>query len=274
MSHFKLPVISIGFNRFLVVLLTQFAFASALSAQLPALSLEQKTWLGTRIFDNECGGRFDCLTSWNEGEEFPSLGIGHFIWYAPGQRAPFEETFPALLDYLESQGATLPPWLQDSPQESPWLSRAHFYDEYDGERMRALREFLFATRGLQADFIVTRMADSWHDILAEDVGEQNLLADRLAAIAAAHPPDGVYALIDYTHFKGTGLNPDERYGGQGWGLMQVLQLLPPAPDLEDFVASAETVLRRRIANAPFERGEQRWLAGWLNRVQTYLPGTP
>ena len=41
--------------------------------------------------------------------------------------------------------------------------------------------------------------------------------------------------------------------------------------LEDFVTAASQVLARRVANAPFERNEQRWLAGWQKRVAAYLP---
>jgi len=31
------------------------------------------------------------------------------------------------------------------------------------------------------------------------------------------------------------------------------------------------VLDRRISNAPAERRESRWRAGWHNRLQSYLP---
>ena len=40
--------------------------------------------LGQRIWKNECAGSVQGLVSWNEGEAFPSLGIGHFIWYPAG----------------------------------------------------------------------------------------------------------------------------------------------------------------------------------------------
>jgi hypothetical protein len=55
-------------------------------------------------------------------------------------------------------------------------------------------------------------------------------------------------------------------------LLQVLQQMQSTTvSLENFVAAAEVVLRRRVDNAPVERDEQRWLAGWVNRLQTYLP---
>jgi hypothetical protein len=39
--------------------------------------------------------------------------------------------------------------------------------------------------------------------------------------------------------------------------------------LDEFAASAKTTLRRRVANSPPERGEARWLPGWLARVDGY-----
>ena len=43
---------------------------------LPRLNTADAEWLGERIFANECATQRACLTSWNEGEDFPSLGIG------------------------------------------------------------------------------------------------------------------------------------------------------------------------------------------------------
>ena len=82
----------------------------------------------------------------------------------------------------------------------------------------------------------------------------------------------LYALIDYLHFKGSGLSEQEQYRQQGWGLKQVLLTMNPnEPDaLFAFVSAASNVLSTRVANAPPQRNEQRWLAGWQNRLQTYL----
>jgi hypothetical protein len=64
--------------------------------------------IGKRIWQNECNGTIAGLTSWNEGENFASLGIGHFIWYPKGQRGPFEESFPKLINFISRRGAKLP----------------------------------------------------------------------------------------------------------------------------------------------------------------------
>ena len=78
---------------------------------------------------------------------------------------------------------------------------------------------------------------------------------------------------DYVNFKGDGLSPTERYKGQGWGLLQVLTDMK-ARDAADapraFADSAKRVLTRRVENSPPERGERRWLAGWLNRCESYV----
>jgi hypothetical protein len=93
--------------------------------------------------------------------------------------------------------------------------------------------------------------------------------------ALERSPKGLYPLLDYVNFKGEGISPTERYNGQGWGLLQVLLAMSPVQPgpqaLEEFARAAEEVLTRRIANAPPERHEARWLAGWRSRLNTYRP---
>ena len=45
----------------------------------------------------------------------------------------------------------------------------------------------------------------------------------------------------------------------------------PAAAVE-FSQAAIRMLERRVANAPPERGEQRWMPGWRNRCLTYAQG--
>ncbi|RYD29224.1 MAG: hypothetical protein EOP87_18635, partial [Verrucomicrobiaceae bacterium] len=51
------------------------------AAAASGLSGAQKAAIGRKIWQNESGGTVNGLTAWNGGEGFPSLGIGHFIWY-------------------------------------------------------------------------------------------------------------------------------------------------------------------------------------------------
>ncbi len=246
------------------------------SAQLslPRLDSEQLMWLGDRIYSNECNKQTACLTTWNQGEDFPSLGIGHFIWYRQGQSEIYTETFPALLDFLQREGVQLPSWLDETDREQPWPDRAAFMAATDDESLVALRKLLSETTARQTAFIAERFRLTVPQLLDSlPESESLLLESRISRIANSDVPMGMYALIDYVHFKGTGLNPDERYQGEGWGLLQVLQQMEDneVSPLTAFVRSASAVLQRRVTNAPVERQEQRWLNGWLNRLDTYLP---
>lgn len=258
-------------------MLLQFATFTSAWAQLPELSMRQLSWLGDQIFANECNRNHDCLTGWNEGEQFPSLGIGHFIWIPAGQQAQFEETFPALIDFLLEEGVDVPDWIASARHSgAPWQSRSEFYAQFASPKMGQLRRFLYASRNEQAIFIARRLWQTLPELTAGlPAPETALIQQRFHSIANSSPPYGLYALIDYLHFKGSGLHATERYQGQGWGLLQVLlNMEPAATHLDSFITSAAWVLQRRVANSPAERNEQRWLAGWTARLQTYRPASP
>lgn len=250
-------------------------WALAAGAQAPALNSAELLWLGDRIFANECNSRPECLTAWNEGEDFPSLGIGHFIWYRAGQQAPFAETFPDLIAFMQARGAEPPAWLIAAGLEQPWPDRAAFLAANAAPQLAELRAWLAQHTDLQTAFIISRFDGALARMLdAAAPEERAALAAKFNAVAGAEPPYGLYALIDYVHFKGEGTKGSERYQGEGWGLLQVLRGMPdkPATPLQEFVASARATLARRVALAPAERNEQRWLNGWNARVATYLPG--
>lgn len=225
--------------------------------------------IGEKIWKNECGGTIKGLTHWNKGENFASLGIGHFIWYPTDKKEGFQETFPALLQFLLKEGAVLPNWLNDA-SGCPWNTRESFYEEIDSTRMESLRQLLYSTRHLQAIFIAKRLETTIPQII-----ESCTQTDKDKIIAHFHnlanDADGLYALIDYLNFKGSGTSSSETYKGQGWGLLQVLQGMPSSKQpLAAFVEAAKEVLKQRVQNSPAEKGEQRWLKGWFNRVDTYL----
>lgn len=237
-----------------------------------ALTSAQLDWVGQQIFRNECAGRFQCLVHWNDGEAFPSLGIGHFIWYPKGVQGRFVESFPALIEYMEQRQASIPEWLRAlDPFDAPWDDKAAFLAVDDSPRLAELREFLAGTQGIQAEFIFRRARQSLAGVVeAAPDDRKPEIAARLEALSQT--PGGVYAIIDYVNFKGEGLSPTERYNGQGWGLLQVLLEMSGSPDqaaLVQFREAAGTVLTRRAENAkdPIER--VRWLPGWLKRLETY-----
>jgi hypothetical protein len=240
---------------------------------LPALSKEESSWIGERIFANECNLKTACLTSWNTGEDFPSLGIGHFIWYRENQREAFVESFPQLLEFYDSQAVALPGWISERERrDSPWLTREEFQADFDSPRMQQLRDFLNSTRHVQVEFIIRRMHASLPTLMS--ASERPRAVEQLfLEISRSDSPMGMYALIDYINFKGEGASASERYLGEGWGLLQVLEHVldtrEPGPLMPQFTRAASHILTRRVANSPPERGEQRWLAGWNKRVASY-----
>lgn len=261
-------------NKSLWFVFIQFWACTDAYGQVFQLSSDDIDWLGERIFINECAARFDCITSWNKGEEFPSLGIGHFIWYQAEQKGPFEETFPALVNFMASRHAEIPKWLLHTKNvDSPWESRAEFYENFNSPDMVELREFLAAHRSLQVEFILQRLNQSLKTIISGfPLADRPKIRNIVQSIANSHERYGTYALIDYVHFKGTGLTPTEKYKNQGWGLKQILEkMMASPPTLYSFVQAAKSVLETRVTNAPLRRNEQQWLPGWKKRVESYLP---
>jgi len=234
------------------------------------MSQEVTEKIAEKIWKNECGGKLEALTCWNEGESFGSFGIGHFIWYPAGEKKFFQETFPELLKFFQNAGIVLPSWLSEA-DGCLWPSREAFYENFHSQKMVVLRDLLLRTKNLQASFIVSKVEKVFKEI------EERLAKDKRGAVLQAfhqltRNPNGMYALVDYLNFKGAGISPEEAYQGYGWGLLQVLQGLSPNADdvVADFAASAKKVLARRVANSPPGRHEERWLKGWYNRINTYL----
>ncbi len=231
--------------------------------------------IGRKIWQNECNGTIEGLTSWNKGEDFPSLGIGHFIWYVKGRPGPFKESFPQLIKYMKSRGVAMPGWVA-SANGSPWTSRQVFLAEQNSPQMKELRRFLADTVSVQTGFIVQRLENALPAM--KSVTSNKADRDRLQSnfYAVAKSSSGVYALIDYVNFKGEGIKPEEKYKGQGWGLRDVLLEMKSNSGgraaANEFSEAAKRVLRRRVANSPPSRGESRWLAGWMNRCESYKKG--
>ena len=238
------------------------------------LTPEEINWIGEKIFANECSSRNDLLVQWNDGEDFLSLGIGHFIWYPKGGRGPFEEAFPVFLRFAKSAGADIPLWLgKDINQPCPWAAKEEFLRSQTEKKLIELRVFLENTKPLQAEFIIERFRNSLPSVMQaiSDAGQKEQIEKRIEMLFST--VQGTYALIDYANFKGMGVLPSERYKDQGWGLLQVLSGMKDeemAPDaVKEFSRSADRVLTRRVENSPKGRDEQQWLAGWRNRVKTY-----
>jgi hypothetical protein len=233
------------------------------------LSPQASAKIGQRIWKNECGGTVAGLTSWNAGENFASLGIGHFIWYPAGVNGPYEESFPSLLAHLQRSGVRLPEGL--TPQmDCPWPTKQSFTAALNGPQLTQLRNMLAATVPQQTEFLANRFLRGTGKIIdAAPAAEKEAIAGRIKALSAV--PAGIYAMMDYTNFKGEGVNPSERYQGQGWGLLQVLQAMRGQPQGQaaavEFSRASKEVLGRRISLAP--KNESQWRAGWFSRCDGY-----
>ena len=227
----------------------------------------QKNTIAYKIYQNECAANPKNLLHWNKGENFPSLGIGHFIWYPKGVHERFEESFPKFITYLKSQKVAIPKWLEEQ-KYAPWNSAKEMQKS---NQAKQLQTFLIHTIPQQAAFIKSRVTNILPRLL-QSTPKKNHNHIKTIFYALKHSPNGNYILIDYLNFKGAGTNLHERYHNQGWGLLQVLLLMKNTnnPTLE-FMKCAKKILLRRVKNAPPSRDEKRWLRGWFNRINTYKP---
>ncbi len=254
------------------ILIVNFFFCSMLypSTLIPHLTPTQAEQIGKRIWQNECAGRIDQLTFWNKNEPFSSLGIGHFIWFPQDYHGPYTQMFPLVIAYLKKNKIIIPQWIQKSIF-CPWKNRNVFYQQFDTKKMQELRDLLSSTVALQAQFIIQNFEKSLKTMVKTVArNERKKIKQRLSAIAQSS--GGLYALIDYKNFKGSGTNQKESYCGHRWGLLQVLQNMDihTQPPCKAFVDSAKKVLEKRVALAPLEKPEKQFLAGWVKRLNTYL----
>ncbi|MFZ1388495.1 MAG: hypothetical protein WBP46_05365 [Thiolinea sp.] len=236
-------------------------------------SAQEMNPIGERIFRNETDGDASKLLRWNSQGNFADLGIGHLVWYPANQRGSYAETFPSFLKYAQSKNVPLPTWLANRPSDGgPWANKAAFERAKDDKQMRELATFLEKTTGLQAAFMADQLRRNMPSMV------QTLPAQyRQAALnnfqIMEKTPGGLYPMLDYMVFQGTGASVNERYNGHGWGLLQVLlnmEKVQPGPNaLAEFMRSAGDSVTHRVAAAPADRHEARMLSAWQTRVRTY-----
>lgn len=253
-----------------LMLLFFYSHAYAQQAGKRELTSAELACLQKLVYFNECSGKPDRLIIWSEDEDFPSLGIGHFIWYPPNQPEPYRETFPQLLVFLKEKGVAVPAWINSG---LPWTSREDFLKDLENPRMAELRVFLLKTGDFQTQFIVQRIEQLLPKML-DSVPKEKKIAIAEKFYAVEDTPNGMFALIDYVNFKGEGTALTERLEGVGWGLLQVLEEMNLPEDrtkaLEEFVDAAERVLERRVKSTFAKKDETKRLKGWKNRVRHYL----
>ncbi len=239
----------------------------------PKLSQYELNVIAEKIYQNETSGNPKNLMFWSKNETFPSIGIGHFIWYPAGQPKIFDETFPAMIDYYIANKVQIPKWLYYARKTgAPWRDRATFERSRNDKEFRQLETLLLNTKALQTQFFFDRLHESIPEIVKHVAPQyRQHIVNNYNALAATK--GGWYPLIDYINFKGKGIKATERYKGQGWGLLQVLQNMRPVKPgpfaLQEFARSAKEILERRVRNSPPEKNEARWMPGWINRINSY-----
>lgn len=249
------------------------------SETLPKLSIppDIAARVGRQVWLNESGGRPEGVTAWNDAEDFPSLGIGHWIWFKAGGNPMFEESFPRLVEFIRARGVKPPAWLDRTPvPPCPWPDKAAFMRDFQSPRMLELRRFLLDSIPQQTQYLLQRTEAAVPKMMAvlSTPDERRHLLGQLNRVVASSPD--LYPLIDYVNFKGEGISPKETTfdpptgRNQGWGMRWLLSEMkgtetgPPA--LAEFSRAAKYVLDRRIRNHP---PSARWRIGWHKRCDTY-----
>lgn len=229
---------------------------------------EQLDKVSELIFKNEASGKKENLIVWNGGEEFISLGIGHFIWYSEGYNGVFQESFPQLQEHLVKRGYILPKLLNST--DAPWMTKEEYLIARNTADFKDAIEFLYETKEVQMELIAIRAEKALEEILKYTDRPQEI---EKAFYDVYNSPFGIYPIIDYVNFKGEGIKESEQYNNKGWGLLQVLEYVADNKEnispIDKFVMGAKFVLKRRVDNSDPARNEAKWLPGWNKRVDTY-----
>jgi len=260
------------------ILLLSLLWLSTLFSSSIQLSQRDALYVAKKVWQNEGAGKDKYLVWWNKGEDFASVGIGHFIWFPKGHTERFREVFPMYVAFMEKKGGKLPTWLT-SKTSFPWQTKAAFFKAKKDKTRQYTELFSFLKRSMpqQAEFMALRLSNALPQMLqtVSDPKRKAVIKQRFHEVMYNKDGPvnkrGLYVLLDYTNFKGEGTLKSERYNGQGWGLLQVLEHMDPKEKNKQkaFAFSAKKMLSRRIKNSPSERGEERWRKGWNVRLETY-----
>jgi len=260
------------------VILFIFLSLTVLFSSSIELTQDQANYVAKKVWQNEGAGQDKYLVWWNKGEDFASVGIGHFIWFSKGHTEKFREVFPLVVAFMEKKHVKMPLWL-NSRTALPWTTKSAFFQakQSRSKQYTELFRFLKSTIPYQAEFMADRLTKALPQILEtiDDPRRKVLVKRRFYEVMYSKNGSinkrGLYVLLDYTNFKGEGTLKSERYKGQGWGLLQVLEHMDPKETNKQkaFALSAKAMLDRRIKNSPKVRGEERWRKGWNIRLDTY-----
>ena len=229
------------------------------------VSKEHHAVIGQHVRLNYTGGKYELLTYWSKDDAYPMLGIANFLWYPAGYRGKFSDDFPSVQAALQAEGVALPDWLKPG-RPAPWPDREAFIAKFHSEEMEQLRQMLASTVEIQTRVLIARAERSFSamlDVLPQE--ERPAIREEFERVAATTV--GVYALVDYVHFKGEGAiaDADKRKGSRG--LLRVLEVMSRGPHSavanEDFADAAIQVL------IPPDATPSNWHSIWRRHVDTY-----
>ncbi len=259
------------------ILIAALFFSTFLSADIK-LSNKDALVIANRIWINEGAGKHKYLVWWNKGEEFASLGVGHFIWFTKDKPMWFYQAFPNMLKFITKRGAKPPKWLNPN-MSCVWNSYAEWKraKKINTPKMQELTTFLNNTKALQAQFMVYRLNSAYKKLIDYAPNKkmkakiQRVFSKLLYRNNGTIDPQGAYCLIDYTNFKGDGTLETERYQNTGWGLYQVLEHFDETNSNKfmAFANSTRYILDRLIKVSPPKRNLKRFRKGWFVRTRTY-----
>lgn len=254
---------------------------------------------------NETACKAKWVVEWAKDEDFPSLGLAHAIWFPAGIDKGFDESFPETWQFLrqkykaskENGALKIPAWLdKDDIGPAPWKNAEEFKAKQETDpNLMQLSQFLQSPTVLewQAEFAIQRGVKSGYKILAASALEKGSpkpdakLCKHLRKLFSSD--EGILTIVDYTNFKGEGIDPSEMRGDDNtrWGLKQVIEDMDRYPadpndssDLQErkkFAASAKQTLgylSRAFADPKARDVRLNWLAkGWSSRIDsTYVKG--
>ena len=139
-----------------------------------------------------------------------------------------------MLDFMAKKGEKLPSWLHANTA-FPWKTKAEFFKAKKAKtrQYQELFNFLKRTMPQQAEFMAVRLSNALPQMLKtiDSSARKTLIKKRFNEVMynknGTVNKRGLYVLLDYTNFKGEGTLKSERYKGQGWGLLQVLEHMDP-----------------------------------------------
>jgi len=290
---------------------TKQSFAEEVQERLESLGLDEQDY--QKIIQYVSGNEFqndpESSIDWNEGEDFASLGMGHFIWYPEGVEQKFTESFPKMAVVLWRSWPTssdIPPQLRSAFNYSkefifkssgevrfcPWAKRTSFFawKEQNPIEWGYLISFInhpmikrIQLAYMDQDFreAIVRLydeVDSNDDLVAMEASSGETVASvrqhlRSVILSLLTSKEGTTALMDYVNFKGDGTDSRMRYSNVGWGLQQVLYWTDlKSGSLEQLKSLARAALNRLTRRAMLSGREierEVWIHGWANRVLGY-----